>query len=231
MIYKFNDDLWMATKMSMSDHHDAGTEDEFVGVLSLCNGVTTIIVREDDPRLTHADDYELVHYSATMRFGLGQNPDPDFEEQFINAYAEQAAMITKHNCVPIPSVTTMAVENLDPTMTLKSAVGVWHSAVSDYSFDSKSEQPVVSFHMVGTLFRNIIDPAHELDESNVDSMLIAKQLHVNTEVYGIEAFDDTPYRVFVAGIARADKVRNIDIDLDDEGSDAHFDEMEADEHD
>lgn len=200
MFYELDGDLWFGRKYPM--YVDGESTEP---MLLLRNGIDDIVVAEDHPDVTKLD-LEIVNYNHQLpiRIAAEHAEDPNLPAM-IDAYREQAAIITKHDCVPIQGFNTLeGNESVNKDLKLTNAHGVWFSSIVEVDVDVETSDVIINIYLNGILFKDIVDPKGVVEPSNVEELLVHKLLYVDhEETEGEEPSTDeqqSPYLAFGVGI-------------------------------
>lgn len=195
MFYELKGKLYIGRNYPL--YADEQTTEE---VVHLRNGVEDLIVPLHHPDLVEFD-MEFVNYNhqVPIRIDAKHLNDPNIPAM-LDAYREQAAIITKHDCVPIPTFTDFAAGGLvDTNLTLDDAVGLWRGCIVETELDQDNGDLLINVYLTGFLFKNVIDPQDLITAENTNDMLVHKLLHVGPE--SSQQDENSPYYVFNIAIA------------------------------
>lgn len=193
MLFKYQDNLVLGRESTIIDengfHHQA---------VILRDGVQELIVDTRNKDLVESER-QLVSFTHTIPVsikGAGQH-----REAIIDSYMQQAAMITKHGLVPIPTFDDETKRDfIDPLITLEDSVGWWEAAVVDSAINEQEDSIILNISLIGSLFKEIIDPDNLINETNVSEMLVVKLFF--RDVDSDEVFpEESPYLCFTVGVA------------------------------
>lgn len=207
MLFELDDNLLMGEETSYTNKN--GTIEEAV---ILRDGVNKLVCSAENAQLLRVDR-PMVNYTATLPLkfaSIGDNA-----QAMADMYYQQAAMITRHSCVPIPTFSVNNLtETLDPDLTLRDSVGYWYACICDTMYDEPTDTLTVHITVMGQVFADALDPQGLIKDGNADEHLMVKPLFVDMRPNAQEIPPESPYSICTIGVANVANVTEPTVSAD-----------------
>lgn len=205
MLHTFNGNL-VTSRETTFVNENGSHEDAFI----CCDGINTMVVSARNKGLVE-DTRTLVNYTHSIPIQVS-NPG-DQADAMVDAYMQQAAMITRNGCVPIPTFDDLhSREDIDFELTLQDSLGYWNAAIVDSQYNVETDILTIQVAMIGVVFKDQLDPEGKVDSNAVEDFILAKinfHDHSNTT---LEYPEDSPYYIFSVGLSNVDLCKKSIID-------------------